>query len=96
MKVTDTKPIGAVDHIGGSDVPALAHPKDTVDVRASRQAQASVSTAQSAAGNARISRLKEIEQQVRSGGFRPDPSKVADEILQAAEVDAKLREMIGH
>ena len=43
-----------------------------------------------------MNRLKDIEQQVRSGGFRPDPSKVADEILQAAEVDAKLREMIGH
>ncbi|HEX3698106.1 MAG TPA: hypothetical protein VH374_22235 [Polyangia bacterium] len=55
-----------------------------------------MAAAQSAAGSARIGRLKQIEQQVRSGGFKPNPSQVADEILQAAEVDAKLREMIGH
>ena len=96
MKVTDTKPVGAVDRIAGSDAPVAAPPKDRVDVRASREAQSSVAAARSAAGSARMNRLKEIEQQVRSGGFKPDPSKVADEILQAAEVDAKLREMIGH
>jgi len=73
-----------------------AHPKDKVDVRASREAQASVASARSAASSKRMGRLKEIEQQVRSGGFKPNPSQVADEILQAAEVDAKLREMIGH
>jgi anti-sigma28 factor (negative regulator of flagellin synthesis) len=96
MKVTDTKPVGAVDRIAGSDAPVAPPPKDKVDVRASREAQASVASARSAAGSQRISRLKEIEQQVRSGGFKPNPSQVADEILQAAEVDAKLREMIGH
>ena len=96
MKVTDTTPVGAVDRIASSDAPVAASPKDTVDVRASREAQASVAAARSAASSSRISRLKEIEQQVRSGGFKPDPSQVADQILQAAEVDAKLREMIGH
>ncbi len=96
MKVTDTKPVGAVDRITGGDAPVAAHPKDKVDVRASREAQASVASARSAASSKRMGRLKEIEQQVRSGGFKPNPSQVADEILQAAEVDAKLREMIGH
>lgn len=96
MKVTDTKPVGTVDRVAGSETPAAVQPKDKVDVRASREAQASVATARSAASSKRISRLKEIEQQVRSGGFKPNPSQVADEILQAAEVDAKLREMIGH
>ena len=96
MKVTDTTPVGAVDRIAGGESLAAVQPKDKVDVRASREAQASVSTARSAASSKRISRLKEIEQQVRSGGFKPNPSQVADEILQAAEVDAKLREMIGH
>jgi anti-sigma28 factor (negative regulator of flagellin synthesis) len=96
MKVTDTKPVGAVERIASGDAPVAAHPHDKVDVRASREAQASVASARSAASSKRISRLKEIEQQVRSGGFKPNPSQVADEILQAAEVDAKLREMIGH
>ncbi|HVR61595.1 MAG TPA: flagellar biosynthesis anti-sigma factor FlgM [Polyangia bacterium] len=96
MKVTDTTPVGAVDRIAGGEAPAAVQPKDKVDVRASRDAQASVASARSAASNNRISRLKEIEQQVRSGGYQPNPSQVADEILQAAEVDAKLREMIGH
>jgi anti-sigma28 factor (negative regulator of flagellin synthesis) len=96
MKVTDTTPIGAVDRVAGNESAAAPPPTDKVDVRASREAQASVAAAQSAAGSARIGRLKQIEQQVRSGGFKPNPSQVADEILQAAEVDAKLREMIGH
>ena len=96
MKVTDTKPVGAIERIAGSDGPAASLPKDRVTVRASREAEASVTAARSSASNARMNRLKDIEQQVRSGGFKPDPSKVADEILQAAEVDAKLREMIGH
>ena len=96
MKVTDTTPVGAVDRIAGGESPVAVQPKDKVDVRASREAQVSVASARSAASNNRISRLKEIEQQVRSGGYQPNPSQVADEILQAAEVDAKLREMIGH
>jgi anti-sigma28 factor (negative regulator of flagellin synthesis) len=96
MKVTDTTPIGAVDRVAGNETAATPPPKDKVDVRASREAQASVTAARTTASSARIGRLKQIEQQVRSGGFKPDPSQVADEILQAAEVDAKLREMIGH
>jgi hypothetical protein len=35
-----------------------------------------------------------LEARVRAGGYRPDPSRVADEILQDAEVDARLQALL--
>ncbi|HET6281117.1 MAG TPA: flagellar biosynthesis protein FlgM [Polyangia bacterium] len=96
MKITDTKPVGPVDRVTASD-PAIANPpKDRVTVHESRAAQASAISARSGAAAGRASRLKDIEQQVRTGSFKPNPSRVAEEILQDAEIDAKLRMLISH
>jgi anti-sigma28 factor (negative regulator of flagellin synthesis) len=96
MKITDTKPVGPVDRVTTPD-PAIANPpKDRVTVHESRAAQVSVGAARSATSTGRASRLKDIEQQVRAGNFRPNPSRVAEEILQDAEIDAKLRQLISH
>jgi anti-sigma28 factor (negative regulator of flagellin synthesis) len=96
MKITETKPVVPVERIGSQDSPASIPPKDRVTVRESRAAQAAVESARSAASTSRADRLKDIEQQVRAGNFRPNPSRVAEEILQDAEIDAKLRQLISH
>ena len=96
MKITDTKPVGSVDRVTAQDPPVANPPKDRVTVHESRAAQASVGAARHAASANRASRLKDIEQQVRAGNFKPNPSRVAEEILQDAEIDAKLRQLISH
>ena len=96
MKITDTKPVAPVDRVTTPDSSIANPPKDRVTVQESRAAHASAVSARSAAAGGRAGRLKDIEQQVRAGNFRPNPSRVAEEILQDAEIDAKLRLLISH
>ena len=96
MKITDAKPVGGVERVTSSDPPVVTQPKDRVTVSESREVQASVASAQGSANRARPGRLKEIEQQVRAGAYHPDPSRVAEEILQEAEVEARLQSLLRH
>ena len=50
--------------------------------------------AQAHAGGARTARLSEIEADLKRGAYRPNPSEIAEQILSAAEVDARLRAML--
>ena len=71
-------------------------PKDRVSVQATKEVEASVAVAQKAAGGKRAARLERLEAEVRSGGYRPDPGRVAEQILGDAEVDARLTAMLKH
>ena len=55
---------------------------------------AALEITQRAAGGQRTARLEQLESQVRSGGYRPDPSRVAEQILSDAEVDARIAAML--
>ena len=35
-------------------------------------------------------RLQELEAQIQAGTYKPDPAKIADEILRAAELQAQI------
>jgi hypothetical protein len=39
-------------------------------------------------------RIQQLELQVRIDGYRPDPGRLAQEILTAAEIDARITTMI--
>lgn len=98
MKVTDVKAVVGTERVKGNDdvSPAASGPKDRVSVQASKEMEAAVEAAHRAAGGRRVARLERIEAEVRSGNFRPDPSRVAEQILADAEVDARIAAMLQH
>jgi anti-sigma28 factor (negative regulator of flagellin synthesis) len=94
MKINETKPVGEVGRVMAQEPPVAPPPKDRVTVSESRNVRPAVTSARASATSARPARLKELEAKVRAGDYHPDPSRVADEILSDAEVDARLRALL--
>jgi anti-sigma28 factor (negative regulator of flagellin synthesis) len=93
MKINETKPVADVGRVATPDQPPAA-PRDRVTVDKSRELDMAVATSKASAAGLRSNRLNDLEARVRAGGYRPDPSRVADEILQDAEVDARLQALL--
>lgn len=103
MKVTDIKSVVGPERVKPQD-PATSSSaaseaagrtvRDRVTVAAPRPSDATVASARRSAGVERSQRLDKLEAQVRSGAYAPDPSRVAEQILSDAEVDARLRAML--
>lgn len=99
MKVTDIKAVDGSPR--AKPVDALAPeetsvPKDRVSVQSSKDAEAAVAVANRAAGGRRAARAERLEAQVRSGSYRPDAGRVAEQILADAEVDARISALLRH
>jgi anti-sigma28 factor (negative regulator of flagellin synthesis) len=43
----------------------------------------------------RSARLQELEAAIRQGGYQPNAGQLAEKIVQAAEVDARLSVIFG-
>jgi negative regulator of flagellin synthesis FlgM len=69
-------------------------PPDTVSTAESARLVAAIAAVRSQAGAARAVQLQAIENAVRQGTFRPDPSRIAEKILQDAEITATLQAMM--
>ncbi len=95
MKISEKNESAAVGRVPqpGERAVAKARP-DRVSVDDARHAAEMVSAARMQAGEARVARLKQIETTVRAGHYRPSASRIADQILAAAELDARLRAAI--
>jgi len=68
---------------------------DKVSVEGVKQVEAVVQAVQASLGTSRASRLQELENSIRQGSYRPDAGQLAERIVQAAEVDARLRAIFG-
>jgi anti-sigma28 factor (negative regulator of flagellin synthesis) len=68
---------------------------DRVSVDEGTKLADQVQSAKLRAGGVRAARLSQIEAAVRGGHYRPDPGQIAEQILSAAEVDAKLQALLG-
>lgn len=95
MKINETKAVAEVGRVAAPEAPASA-PKDRVTVTKSREVDSAVSTAKATQTTNRPGRLKALEARVRAGEYHPDPSRVAEEILQDAEIDARLQSLLRH
>lgn len=98
MKVTDVKTVVGPERakpVEGQG-PEIGGPKDRVSVQASKEAEAAIAVAQKAASGKRAARLERLEVEVRSGGYRPDPGRVAEQILADAEIDARMVALLKH
>lgn len=95
MKVKDTGPVRGV----GASPPAEVRRKDApaerapsrVSTQATTQLDAAVIAARAVAVSGRASRLETIEAAIKAGTFKPDPQRIAQRILDAAELNAELQ-----
>lgn len=98
MKIENGKPVGGVEQKTGmatpGETPAPAVRTDRVSTDETRNVAAMVEGAKRAASSNRAARLREIESAIKSGSFKPDPSRIAEQILAAAEVDVRLRALV--
>lgn len=97
MKVNNDKPVTGVDRgaTPAADPSTTAARPDRVNLDQSQHAAQLAEGARTSASAARATRLRHIEDAVRSGSYKPNPSRVADDILAAAELEARLRTMMG-
>jgi anti-sigma28 factor (negative regulator of flagellin synthesis) len=99
MKIEGPKAINNVDAI--EKAPAVERSTqaksvaDRVSVDEGKKLADQVQVARMRAGGARAARLSHIEAAVRGGQYRPDPGQIAEQILTAAELDAKLQSLLG-
>ena len=96
MKVTNDKPVTQVERPSATEAVAGQSPRvearpDRVSVEQTRTAAEMAQSAKKAVNEDREARLKRLEVAVKGGTYRPNPSKVAEEILVQAELDARLR-----
>jgi hypothetical protein len=99
MKVYGTKDINGVDRPqvpkeGRTPAATEERPAaDRVTLEAPQVAEA-LSTARQRTSASRATRLKELETALKGGAYRPDVGQLAEKLLSAAEVDARLRAMM--
>ena len=100
MKVTDTNNIGSIGAEQPSDSGRPAVPSsptatpDKVSMDSSAQLSAALASVQQGLGNTRSTRLASIEAAVRQGAIAPDPNRIAQQILDDAELTASLQAML--
>ena len=70
-------------------------PTDTVDASGATNVVTSIGTARAAAETDRAARLNQLAAQLKTGTYHPDPQKIADQILDAAQIDAALRSLLS-
>ncbi len=92
MKIGSTKPDASVQAVTKRSVDAAAAaPVDKVTTEQRRHLETLTKQALETAKRVRTERLAAIKAQVRAGTFRPDPGRIAEEILREAELEAQLR-----
>jgi negative regulator of flagellin synthesis FlgM len=99
MKVTDTSQIKALapGRLPEPSRPASDHGEvaDRVSTDDSARVAAAVAAASQAAGTGHTARLAAIEAAVRQGTYKPDPGQIAQQILDDAELAARLQALFS-
>jgi negative regulator of flagellin synthesis FlgM len=67
---------------------------DKVSTEVKAQVEAAANAARQVVGNDRTVRLEAIEAAIRQGAFKPDPNRIAQSILEDAELTAKIQALL--
>jgi anti-sigma28 factor (negative regulator of flagellin synthesis) len=100
MKVNSASEIRPVstrkaDEAAGSSAAGRTQaPPDRISTEESAKLAAAIATIRSQASAARAAQLQTIETAVRQGTYRPDPARIAQQILQDAEISAAFQAML--
>jgi negative regulator of flagellin synthesis FlgM len=102
MKVESPKEVKGVDRVTGREEkgappapgPGAAQaPADRITIEG-RQVVELLSNAKLRTASGRGARLEQLEAAIRSGSYQPDASQLAEKLLSAAEIDARLRALM--
>jgi negative regulator of flagellin synthesis FlgM len=100
MKVKDASEVRSVDRNRGGpevrrrDESAAAPASAKVSTEAAAELERTVSQVRDQLGQSRALRLEAIAAAVRNGTFKPDPQRIAQQILDDAEITAALQAML--
>ena len=97
MKVPSTNEVRGVERVaqreeGAKAPPTLRH-EDRVTIEGNQVAE-QLNAAKLRAGPNRNARLEQLESAIRAGQYQPDASQLAEKLLSAAEIDARLRALL--
>jgi anti-sigma28 factor (negative regulator of flagellin synthesis) len=98
MRVEDKQSVSGTDAAPAKSTTGrtVLHPQtDKVSLDGAKQVEAVVQAVQTNLGADRSARLQELENAIRQGGYKPDAGQLAEKIVQAAEVDARLSVIFG-
>lgn len=100
MKIKDSSEIKRVETAKPGDsrraqAPDPSRTADKVTTEARAAVDAAAAAARQALGANRSVRLEAIEAAVRQGSFKPDPQRIAQRILEDAELSAMLQSMLN-
>jgi flagellar biosynthesis anti-sigma factor FlgM len=98
MRVEDKQSVKGADSAPpkpASEKTLVRMQTDRVSLDDSKQVEALVQAVQAGMGVDRAARLRELETAIRQGGYQPDVGRLAEKIVQAAEIDARLRAILG-
>ena len=96
MKISDTNAVAQVGITPRQAKPSgPADPTDTVSNEAADKVARAVSVARQATGVNRSARLQELETAIKAGTYQPDVGRIAAQILDAAQLDARLQALLG-
>ncbi|MBX7113993.1 MAG: flagellar biosynthesis anti-sigma factor FlgM [Myxococcaceae bacterium] len=94
MKVNEPKEISPLRPVKADAASPQAEKHDVVTLENTREVDAAISQAKTSSGASRAAHLVAIEAAVRNGTFKPSASQVAQRILEAAELDARIQAML--
>jgi anti-sigma28 factor (negative regulator of flagellin synthesis) len=98
MRVEDKPSLKATDAAPAKpagDKTAVRPQADKVSLDGAKQVEAIVQAVQTSVVVDRNTRLQQLETAIRQGGYQPDAGQLAEKIVQAAEVDARLSVIFG-
>jgi anti-sigma28 factor (negative regulator of flagellin synthesis) len=93
MNVKETKGLERVERVAAAVAAAPVVKRDRVTVDEPARSER-VTVASQKAGGARAARFAQLATAIKSGQYRPDAGRLADQLLDAAELDARLRAML--
>jgi len=94
MKIRDTNEVGRVLPTAASEGVRPQPAGDKVSVSAQDEVDQAVARAQLSTASARSAKLQALEAAIASGSYKPNPGQIADQLLEAAELTARLRMLL--
>jgi anti-sigma28 factor (negative regulator of flagellin synthesis) len=98
MRVEDKASLKATDTVlakSAGDKTAVRPQADKVSLDGAKQVEAIVQAVRTSTGVDRNTQLQKLEVAIRQGSYQPNAGQLAEKIVQAAEVDARLRVIFG-
>ena len=100
MKVTDTGGIERFAPSAPREGPRAGRTEgtegqDRVSTEESAQLEAALAEASGATASGHAAKLQAIATAVKAGAYRPDPQRIAQQILDEAELAARLQAIFG-